>query len=96
MTCLVGGEKIHINRFLFKVQNFSRRFHRWKIENVQQQTNALFSRPFENKLLFHVRRESHNDPKTQKVRSFFDFSTQILKVFWKDFLIRSLKSFIKI
>ena len=43
---------------------FLRRFHRWKTENPQQRTNALFSRFFEGELQFHVRKDPRNDSKT--------------------------------
>ena len=41
--------------FLIQVKNFLRSFHRWKNENVQQRTNALFSWPFEVQLQVHIR-----------------------------------------
>ena len=42
---------------------FWRRFHRWKTENPQQRTHALFSRCFEGELQFQVRKEPQKDPK---------------------------------
>ena len=37
--------------------NFFEKFQRWKNENVQQRTNALPSRLFEDQLQFHDRKE---------------------------------------
>ena len=49
------------------------RFHRRKNENVQQLTNALFSRLFEGQLQSQVRIEPQKDPKTVKnFRLLFD------------------------
>ena len=46
-----------------QMSNFLRSFHSWKIENVQQRTNSVSSRLFEDQLQFNVRKEPHNDLK---------------------------------
>ena len=61
-----------IQRFLCKVPNSLRSFHRWKKKNPQKRTNALFSWFFAGELQFHVRKEPKNDPK-------------IVEMFWQSF-----------
>ena len=45
------------------MQIFLKSFQRWKIENVQQQRNALCNRLFDGQLQFHVPEEPQIDPK---------------------------------
>ena len=47
------------------------RLYRWKTENPQQRTNALFSRFSEGELQFHVRKEPQNDPKMVEKKNKF-------------------------
>ena len=55
-----------LQRFLWKVPNFLRSFHRWKKKNPPKRTNALFSRFFAGEFQFHVRKEPQNDPKKSR------------------------------
>ena len=76
--------------FLSKVLNFLRRFHRWKTENPQQRTNALFSMFFEGELQFHVRKEPQNDPEiVGKKNKFWQLFDKLVNFFesYQNFLI---------
>ena len=54
-----GSEKnkMQIQRFLCEVSEFLKKVRRWKLENVQQRTNALSKRLFESQMQFHVRKQ---------------------------------------
>ena len=65
-------KKIQIQCFFSKVLTFLGRFQKWKVENVQQRTNALSSKLFEGELKFHVRKEPQNGPKLVEKKTSYD------------------------
>ena len=80
-------QKSKFNVSYAKVLNFLRSIHRWKKENPQQRTNALFSRLFEGELQFHVKKEPQNDPKMSKKKQVFAVVRQI-----SEFLLKVTKT----
>ena len=72
-------KKIQSQRFICKVLNFLRSFHRWENEKVQLRTNALFSRLFNGQLQFHVRKDSQKDPKIEEKKTNYDSYQNFIK-----------------
>ena len=55
--------KMQIQHFLCEVFELLKKVRRWKLENVQQRTNALSKRLFESQMQFHVRKRFKMTPK---------------------------------